>query len=109
MFFRMVSDGKHSCFELDGKTYGENVKSVSFDHNTFGDGEVTLSVVFDLKSAYDRANKHRSPTVADEDVNFDDVMESYKKQYEKTIMEYPEVKKEREELKALLDGKSNTQ
>lgn len=109
MFFRMVSDGNHSCFELDGKTYGENVKSVSFEHNTYGDGEVNLSVTFDLKSAYNKSKKHRSPTVADEDVNFDDVMNSYKKQYENEIAEYPEVKKEREELKALLDGKPNTQ
>ncbi len=44
--FRLVSDGKHSYFEVCGKSMGKGVSSVSYIHEAGKNPEVSIS--FDL-------------------------------------------------------------
>lgn len=44
--FRLVSDGKHSYFEVCGKSMGKGVSSVSYIHKAGKNPEVSIS--FDL-------------------------------------------------------------
>lgn len=44
--FKLVSDGKHSYFELCGKSMGKGVLSVSYVHETGRNPEISIS--FDL-------------------------------------------------------------
>lgn len=44
--FRLVSDGKHSYFEVCGKSMGKGVSSVSYIHEVGKNPEVSIS--FDL-------------------------------------------------------------
>lgn len=44
--FRLVSDGKHSYFEVCGKSIGKGVSSVSYIHEAGKSPEVSIS--FDL-------------------------------------------------------------
>lgn len=44
--FRLVSDGKHSYFEVYGKSMGKGISSVSYIHEAGKNPEVSIS--FDL-------------------------------------------------------------
>jgi hypothetical protein len=41
--FRLVSDGKHTYFELCGKSIGKGISSVSYVHEAGGNPEITIS------------------------------------------------------------------
>lgn len=41
--FRLVSDGKHTYFELCGKSIGKGISSVSYVHEAGRNPEITIS------------------------------------------------------------------
>lgn len=69
MLFRLISNGKSTQIELDGKTLGQNVDSVVFSHDK---GEVKLTLVYNLSTAYNCEQRGHIPGVAEPDGSFDE-------------------------------------
>lgn len=114
MLFKLISDGKHTVMELDGKTLGSNVTKIAFIHDARGskndEGGAELSLTFDLGTVYSSEQTGNSYGVADEDGRFDECVKRYEQNQMELYETYSSTKEQRDAVrKALQDETRHTQ
>ena len=114
MLFKLISDGKHTALELDGKSLGRDVKRIVFKHDAEGGGDghgnVELTLTFNLSEVYRSEQAGGKPGIAEENGRFDETASCFERREKELYDEYNSTKQQREELrKALLDDKPRLQ